>query len=265
MRDRWFRMVVTIATSATIACSDEAVESVTAPKPAAMPAAPATNQFPYYWEFSFTPTIASIQISSDAYFEADNLTFVATARVSFTWSNDVSARLDAWLLNKQGQTVNRSSSGMTYSRFALPVAAGDSTLVVRVSTNNITCGLVGKHSYEGRASQIAIDARLVQITLFTQGIQTTNGADVTQPACPPTTGCEAGPATRVVSGSTGILASTTDCDDAPTPPGGGGEDEFMVCFALWRELWVWDYASGTFQLSSTWFLGVICYINVLMT
>jgi hypothetical protein len=250
-------MVVTIATSATIACGDEAVDSVTAPRPAAMPAAPATNQWPYYWEFSGTPSIASIQISSNAYFDADYLTLVATARVSFTWSNDVSAKLEAWLLNQQGQTVNRSSAGMTFSRFALPVASGDSTLVVRVSTNNIKCGLVGKHSYEGRASQIAIDARLIQITLFTQGIQTTNGADVQQPACPPPTGCEQQPVSRVIGGSTGILASTTNCDDAPAPPDGGGE-EFMVCFIVWREWWVWDSNSG-YHLIATWPIGVTCY------
>lgn len=259
MRDRWFRMVVTIATSATIACGDEAVDSVTAPNPAAMPAAPATNLYPYYWEFSGTPSTASIQIASNAYFEADNLTFVATARVSFTWSNEVSARLDAWLLNAQGQTVNRSSAGMTYNRFMLPVAAGDSTLVVRVSTNNIKCGLVGKHSYEGRASQIAIDARLVQITLYTQGIQTTNGGDVLQPACPPPSTCEPDPATRVVSGSTGILASTNDCDDAPSMPGGGGGEEFTVCYAVYRELWLWDYANNYYHLAAVWFVGVVCY------
>lgn len=260
MRDRWFRMVVTIATSATLACSDEAVDAVTAPKPAAMPASPATNLYPYYWEFSFTPSVASIQISSNAYFEADNLTLVATARVSFTWSNDVTARLDAWLLNQQGQTVNRSSAGMTYTRFALPVASGDSTLVVRVSTNNIKCGLVGKHSYEGRASQIAIDTRLVQITLFTQGIQTTNGPDVTQPACPPPSGCEQEPVTRVISGATGILASAANCDDAPAAPGGGGE-EFMVCYAIWRELWLWDMVSGTLRLVASWPIGITCYMT----
>ena len=72
MRDRWFRMVVTIATSATIACGDEAVDSVTAPKPAAMPAEPATSQWPSVWEFAGYPTAASIQISSNAYFTADN-------------------------------------------------------------------------------------------------------------------------------------------------------------------------------------------------
>jgi hypothetical protein len=262
MRDRWFRMVVTIATSATIACGDEAVDSVTAPKPAAMPAAPATNQWPYVWEFATEPSFVSIQISSDAYFEADNLTFVATARVSFTWSNDVSAKLDAWLLNTNGQTINRSSAGMSYSRFALPVAAGDTTLVVQLSTNNIKCGLVGKHSFEGRASQIAIDAKLIQITLFTQGIQTTNGADVQQPACPPPSGCEQQPVSRLASGTTGILASTTDCDYSPIPPGGGSE-EFQVCFAVWRELWIWDYISRTLHLAAEWLVGVICYITTM--
>lgn len=262
MRDRWFRMVVTIATSATIACGDEAVDSVTAPKPAAMPAAPATNQWPYIWEYNGTPTVASIQISSEANFATDNLSFEATARVTFTWSNDVSAKLDAWLLNKEGQTVNRSSAGMTYNRFALPVAAGDSTLVVRLSTNNVTCGLVGKHSYEGRASQIAIDAKLVQIMLFSQGIQTTNGADVVQPACPPPPGCEQEPVNRVVSGTTGILASTTGCNGAPVPPFSGSE-EFEVCFRVWRELWIWDYYTRAFSLAATWLVAVICYITTM--
>jgi hypothetical protein len=255
-------MVVTIATSATIACGDEAVDSVTAPKPAAMPAPPVTNQWPYVWEFAGQPTFASIQISSDAYFEADNLSFVATAHISFTWSNDVTGKLEAWLLNKQGQTINRSSAGMSYSRFAIPVAGGDSTLVVRLSTNNITCGLVGKHSFEGRASQIAIDAKLVQITLFTQGIQTTNGADVQQPACPPPPGCQQQPVTRVVSSPTAVLTSTTDCDNSPTPPGGGSEG-IEVCFAVWRELWLWNLTTNTLQLVATWMIGVICYVTTM--
>jgi hypothetical protein len=264
MRDRWFRMVVTIATSATIACGDEAVDSVTAPKPAAMPVVPATNQWPYTWEFSGQPSAVSLQISSDAHFTADNLSFEATARVSFTWSNDVSAKLDVSLLNKDGQTINRSSAGMSYHRFALPVASGDSTLVVRISTNNITCGLVGKHSYEGRASQIAIDAKLIQITLFTQGIQTTNGADVQQPACPPPPGCEQDPVNRVVSGATGILASATNCDYSPLPPGAGSE-EFQVCFAVWRELWVWNYYLRSHTLVATWLVGMFCYITTMET
>lgn len=262
MRDRWFRMVVTIATSATIACGDEAVDPVTAPNPAAMPATPAANQWPYQWTYNGIPSAVSIQISSRAYFEADNLSFVATAQVSFTWSNDVSAKLEAWLLNKEGQTVNSSSAGMTYNRFALPVAAGDSTLVVRVSTNNTTCGLVGKHSYEGRASQIAIDAKLVQITLFSHGIQTTNGGDVVQPACPPPPGCEQEPVNRVVSGSTGILASSIGCDGAPAPPFGGSE-AFEVCFRIWRELWIWDYYTRAFSLAATWMVAILCYITTM--
>ena len=262
MRERWFRMVVTIAASATIACGDEAVDAVTAPKPSAMPGTPATNQWPYMWEFNNTPMAASIRISSDAWFEAGNLSFIATAHVSFTWSNDVNAKLEASLVNTQGQTINSSSAGMAYSRFALPVAAGDSTLVVRVSTNNTTCGLVGKHSYQGRASQIAIDAKLVQITLFTQGIQTTNGPDVTQSACPPPPGCEQPPVTRVVGGTAGVLASTTNCEHAPTPPSGGSE-QFEVCFRLWRELWVWDYLSRSYNIAATWIVAVICYITTM--
>jgi len=148
---------------------------------------------------------------------------------------------------------------MTYYRFAIPVASGDSTLVVRISTNNTTCGLVGKHTFEGKASQIAIDAKIVQITLATQGIQTTNGPDVQQPACPEPPGCEEEPASRVISGSNGALASASDCG-APAPPGGGSED-FVVCFIVWRELWLWDFVNHIFQFITMWPVGLVCYNN----
>lgn len=260
MRHRWFRMVMTIATSASIACGDEAVDQVTAPKPAATPVTPAANQLPYFWEFYGTPTAVGIQISSNASFENDHRDFVANAFVSFSWANDVSAKLDAWLLNKQGQTINRSSAGMTFYRIALPVQRGDSTMTVRLSTNNITCGLVGKHSFEGKAAQVAIDAQIVTITLFSQTIGTTNGPDVLQPPCPPEP-CAVEPVSRVVSGHTGVLASetTTECVE-PMPPG-GGEEEFEVCFTVWRELWVWDYMSGSYTLAAEWIIGVICYMT----
>ena len=263
MRDRWFRMVMTIATSATIACGDEAVDAVTAPEPAAMPATPATNQWPYLEEYNGFTATSSIRISSDAWFEADNLTFTAEARVSFTWANDVSAKLDAWLLNNQGQTINRSSASMSFQRMALPVPSGDSTVVVRVSTNNTKCGLVGKHSYEGRAAQVAIDARLVQIILFSQGIGTTNGGDVLQPACPPPSGCEQQPVSRVVGGTSGILASPLSCDYPFLPPIEGTE-EFEVCVRIWRELWIWDYYSRVYFLNAEWIIGAICYITTMM-
>jgi hypothetical protein len=260
MRDRWFRVVMTIATSATIACGDEAVEQVTAPKPAATPVTPVANQWPYIWEFNATPTAVGIQISSNARFENDNRDFVASAFVSFYWANDVSAKLDAWLLNKAGQTINSGSAGMTFYRIALPVQRGDSTMTVRISTNNTTCGLVGKHSFEGRAAQIAIDAQIVQITLFSHTIGKTSGADVLQPVCPPEP-CEAEPVSRVISGHTGVLASeSTDCG-VPIPPEGGGDEEFEVCFAVWRELWTWDYLTNTFQFITQWLLGVICFMT----
>ena len=254
-------MVVTIATSATIACGDEAVDSVTAPKPAAMPAVPSTNQFPYLWEYNGFTAAASIQISSDAHFEPDNLTFVASAHFSFTWSNDVTGKLDVSLLNKQGQTINRSSASMSFQRWALPVQRGDTTIVVRLSTNNTTCGLVGKHSYEGRAAQVAIDASLIQITLFSQGIGTTNGPDAAQPACPLPAGCEEAPVYRVSSVATGVPAPTITCGGIPAPP--GGEEEFEVCFTVWRELWIWDYYSRTYNLDMTWIIGAICYITTM--
>ena len=261
MRDRWFRMVVTIATSATIACGDEAVDPVTAPNLAARPAVPATNQWPYLWEFSATPTAGSIEISSDAHFDTDYLTFIAEATISFTWSNDVSGKLDAWLLNKQGQTINRSSASMAFQRWALPVPSGDSTVVVQVSTNNTTCGLVGKHSYEGRAATVAIDAKLVQITLFSQAIGATNGPDVLQPACPIPAGCQEVPVYRVSSGITGVPAPTLVCGGIPAPP--GGEEEFEVCFTVWRELWIWDYLSRTYNLDTSWLIGAYCYVTTM--
>lgn len=259
MRDRWFRMVVTIATSATVACGDEAVDKVTAPNPAATPVIPAANQWPYVWEFNGTPTAVGIQISSNASFENDNRDFVANAFVSFWWANDVSAKLDASLLNKQGQTINKGSAGMAFYRIALPVPRGDSTMTVRISTNNTTCGLTGKHSYEGKAAQVAIDAQIVTIRLFSHEIGMTNGPDVLQPPCPPEE-CEAEPVSRVISGHTGVLAAeSTDCD-VPSPPSGGDEVVFEICLTVWRELWIWDYQSNTYTLNTSWIIGVICYV-----
>jgi hypothetical protein len=80
MRDRWFRVVVTIATSATIACGDAAVDPVTAPELAAKPATPVAAQFPYIWDFATyeIPTNAlGMQIAASPRFEDDYLTFVA--------------------------------------------------------------------------------------------------------------------------------------------------------------------------------------------
>ena len=42
-------------------------------------------------------------------------------------------------------------------------------------------------------------------------------------------------------------------------PGGGGGEEITVCFAVYRELWLWDYAYNFYRLAAVWFLGVVCY------
>jgi len=264
MRNRCFRMVGTIATSATIACGDAAVDNVSAPGSAAIPSTPVANQWPYEWEYFYggIPSTIGIQISGTSTFVDGNRTFVVRARVSFQWVNDVSARIDAWLLNKNGQTVNSGSAEMSYQRLALPVPQGDTTFTVRISTNNITCGLVGKASYEGSAAAVALDAKLVQIVLYKQSVGKTTLADVLQPECPPPSSCDE-PVTRVIAGAPGILASEgEDCDDAPAPPD-GGDEEFMVCFTVWREVWFWDYLSGTYQMSMTWIIAMYCYVTTL--
>jgi hypothetical protein len=149
-----------------------------------------------------------------------------------------------------------------WKRLALPVPAGDTTLTVRLSTNGITCGLIGKSSYSGSAAQVALNVSLLQITLYQQSVTNTNAPDVMQPPCPPPPGCEEAPANRVLSGTTGILASEgEDCvDDASAPPGGGGDDDFEVCYTVWRELWIWDYWSQTYTLSAEWIIGTYCYV-----
>jgi hypothetical protein len=255
-------MVVTFATSVTIACGDAAVDSVTAPKLAAKPATPVAEQFPFYWE---VPPEAAIGIEIDArpWFEDNNNTFVVSAHISFSWANQVSAMVDAWLLNKSGQTVNSGKAGLSYERFGLPVAAGDTTLTVRISTNNITCGLIGKGSYAGSAALMALDVRAVQLKLFGKAISTTTTEDVPQPECPPPPGCEQAPATRVVGATTGALAISTDCPPSWFPPTEGNE-EFYVCFRIWLEIWVYDYFSGTFYLDWSSIVGMYCYVTTMM-
>ena len=246
MRDRYRSMVATIATGAMLACGDAAVEDVTAPPLAATPAPPVTSTWPTVSEVTNAgiPNAIGIQITLSPRFEKNNTEFVVDARVQFQWSNDVSASVKAWVINNGGTTLNSGSAGMQYSRLALPVASGDTTFTVRISTNGFTCDLIGKSSSEGKASTIALDTRLVAINLWQQTALPTNGPDVSQPKCgdgvPP--GCE-GPATRVVAGATGILKTeAADCDDAPAPPGGGGSGggTMEICYTIWREFWIYD-------------------------
>lgn len=268
MRDRYRSLVATIATSALIACGDAAVGDVTAPRLAATPAAPVADEWPSVDDYTANDISSAIgiRISVDARFEDDYKTFVVVGSVHFEWANEVLATVTASLITQDGNVVNSGSAGMGYARLALPVPQGDTTLTVRISTNYVTCGLIGKSSYSGTASAKALDVKLVQITLWSQTIPTTNGPDVLQPACPPYTPpppdeCES-PITRVISGTIGALTTEAeDCpDDNTAPSGSGGDDYVEVCYTVWRELWYWDPIWG-FQLVDEWFVGTFCYLS----
>jgi hypothetical protein len=263
MHYRYLSVVATIVAGSMIACSDAAVDHVTAPRSTVTPAAPVANEWPTEDELAAAgmPSGIGFTISSNAWFEDNNRSFVAQASVHFEWVNEASARLHASLLNPAGATVNSGSAEVAYKRVAVPVSRGDTTLTVRISTNNVTCGLLGKHNYSGRGALNALDASLIQIVLFQKQVGETNGADVPESACPPSDGCEE-PVARVTAGTMGILASeSTDCeDDAPAPPG-GGHDEIEVCYAVWVQIWVFDWARGTFWLLLEYFGGVFCYMT----
>lgn len=270
MRTRYFNVVATIATSALFACSDAAVDEVTAPRIAATPAVPVTAEWPYVWEYADNeiPSAIGLSIRTDARFEDEYRTFVVDAHIHFEWSNEVSASLNAQLVDQYGTIVNSGSAGMSYKRAVLPVPSGDTTFTVRISTNNRTCGLLGRHSYKGSAGQRAINVNFLQVTLWEQILYETTGADVLQPACPPPPDDCATPASRVLGGVTGILASEQEgCEDAPAPPppSGGGGEEIELCYVIWRELWIWDYLLNTLQIVAEWPVGLICYYTTYMT
>ena len=262
MRDRCLRMAVTFATSALFACGDAAVDPVTAPQLAAKPATPVAGQYPYTWELANTSSSIGIQITAYPRFLNGYSLFVVDARVTFQWANDVSAGLKGWLLNEQGATTNSSEANMHYTRLGLPVAFGDTIFTVRVAASS-TCGLIGKSAYRGEAITYALDAKLVQIKVWSQGIGWTNAPDVLQPECPPPPPpdeCEtdSGPVYRVTAATSGAVASTTEScdDDAPTAPSGGGT--VTVCYTVWRELWIRDETTGEETLVDAWVLGTVC-------
>jgi hypothetical protein len=238
MHHRYFSVVATIATSAMIACGDAAVDKITAPRPAVTPVTPVMNDWPSEDEFvaNEIPGAIGIQISGYPRFEDNYRWFVVEARVRFQWANEVSAKVNASLINKSGATINQGSAGMSYKRLALPVASGDTTLTVKISTNNILCGLIGKSSYEGQAAQRALNLNLIQILLWDQTITVTNLPDVLEPVC-----------------------------DAPEPPSEGGGEEVEVCYTVWREVWVWNWAYRTFYLYAEIPLGTFCYVENQMT
>jgi len=261
MRERSVGLVATIATSLTIACSDAAVENFTAPPIAATPASPVTNEFPTVEELLASGASASalgLQITVSPYFVPDYRTFVVDGTIRFQASNEVSATVSGWLINQNGQKINEGSAGFGMTRFGLPVPYGDSTVQIRIVSNNITCGLTGKSSYKGFANVRAVGV----VPLFTFTIEPTNGRDVLQPVCPPPPPpppdeCD-GPANRVIGGASGILASVSgDCDDAPSAP--SGSDPVEVCYIVWRQLWTYDLITKQLKLVAQWPIGVQCY------
>jgi hypothetical protein len=255
-------MVATIATGAMLACGDAAVGDVTAPPLAATPAPPVADTWPTVDEITDAgiPNAIGIQISLNPRFEDNYNSFVLDARVQFQWANEVSASAKAWVINRGGTTINSGSTGMSYKRLAIPVASGDTTFTIRVSTNGFTCDLTGKSSAEGSARVNALDVKLVQILLWEQVAPTTTGPDVLQPTCetedPPD--CDV-PASRVVAGATGLLASeSTDCEDAPAPPTGGDVTTVEVCYTVWREYWIYDYDTQRSYLVGVFPIGTYC-------
>ena len=187
MRDRFLIVVATIAASVFTACSDAAVDQVTAPPSTATPAEPVAAMWPTeaeYESLEASGAAIGIQIDLKPYFSADTQTFVVEAQVHFQWANDVSATVWASLVNRSGTVINSSEAGMAYQRFGMPVAKGDTTFVVRVSTGNIKCGLTGKSAYAGHAYTKAIDAKFLVFNLWEQQILKTHGDDVVLPDCP---------------------------------------------------------------------------------
>jgi hypothetical protein len=261
MRDRYHSLVLTIATGAMLACGDAAVGDVTAPPLAATPAPPVADNWPTVDEITSAgiTNAIGIQITLDPRFENNNTEFVVDARVRFQWANEVSATARAWVINRAGTTLNSGSAGMGYKRFGLPVSSGDTTFTVRISTNGFTCDLTGKSSGEGTARVNAIDAKLIQILLWEQTAPTTTGPDVLQPTCNTEVpgDCDA-PASRVVAGATGILASeSSDCEDSSAPTGGGGTT-VEVCYTVWREYWWYDLYTGEYELYAVLPIGTYC-------
>lgn len=275
MPDRYLRMAVTFATSALLACGDAAVDDVTAPTLAAKPATPVAAQYPYTWELEGTSNAIGIQMAPSTRFENNNTVFVVDVRVTFQWANDVSAQVKASLVNENGTTVNSAEAAMHYTRLAVPVVSGDTTFTLRVTTS-ITCGLIGKATYSGSAKTIALDVRLVQLTLWSQSVGPTTAPDVSQPACPPPPPpppdeCETDAVYRLNSSVAPVVSYEEGCDeDPPTAPSGGEEaptapsegETITICYTVWREYWVYDYSTDSLTLMGEWLLGTYCVTAV---
>lgn len=252
MHHRYSSVVATIAAGLLMACGDARLDDVTAPRPAATPATPVANQYPTEAAIveAGVPTTIGMRIDTDAWFEFDHKWFAVNARVRFDWANYVSATLRASLVNQGGTRINDGQASMTWYRLFVPVAYGDTTFRVRISTNNNTCGLTGKHEYVGTAAQRAIDSRLITISLYEQNLGPTTGRDVSQPACPPPDDCTLNPWDAAAASCT---------SDAPEAPTGGGSEPEEVCFDVWQELWIYDFETGRFELWGEWYIGRYCY------
>ena len=260
MPDRFLRMAGTFATSALLACGDAAVDEVTAPTLAAKPATPVAAQYPYTWELEGTSSAIGIQMYPRPRWENNYTVFAVDVRVMFQWANDVSAQVKATILNQSGSVINYGEAAMHYTRLGLPVASGDTTFSVRVPTS-ITCGLLGKTTYSGKASTIALDVRLIQLTLWSQSAGPTTAPDNLQPACPPapppTDECENDAVYRLTSATAAVASYEEGCEDeAPTAPSGGGT--VTICYTVWREYWILDLRSYTYTLSGEWPIGTFC-------
>jgi hypothetical protein len=224
MRTRYLIVVATIATNGLTACSDAAVDQVTAPPSAATPVQPVANTWPSVEEYE-TNEISSaigIQITPNPYFSADTLTFVVEAQVKFQWANDVGATIWASIINRK-------------------------------------CGLTGKAAYAGHAYTKAIDTKLLVFNLWEQEVGKTNAPDVVLPDCPeePET-CE--PVSRVIGGAPAALPSTSGCDDeAPAPPSGTSEP-VEVCYVIWREFWIIDLTTYQRTLLYAYPVGLYCFV-----
>lgn len=262
MRNRIPSVVATIVAGVTLACNDAAVDQVTAPPLAATPARPVLINYPGTWEYEAAgiPAAIGMRITTTPEFEIDWQLFTVRARVSFEWANLVTASLNTSLVDGTGKTVNSGSAGVRYSRFLLPVSQGDTTISVSILTHGQKCGLMGRHTYSGSSAQMAVNFSFAQMAIWEHGILPTSGTDLMQPACPPPPpDCDAEPASRIIGGAGGVLASEADCD-APAPPNGGGSsDPIEVCYTIWREFWIFDLLTWKFRLIASIPIGVYCY------
>jgi hypothetical protein len=258
-------MVATIATSVTLACGDARLDDVTAPSPAAMPVTPVANEWPTEEEIAAAgvPSAIGMKIDLTPWFATDNLYFIVDAKISFSWANYVSATIKASLINASGQQINSGQTALSWYRMVVPVPSGDTTLTVRIATNNTTCGLTGRSSSAGKAAQRALSAGLFIVDIYEHSIGETSGPDVLQPKCPPDD-CDNTASSRVISGTSGVLRSESDgCPDAPAPPiSGGGDDDpepTLVCFNVWREFWSVNLLTHQYSLTGQVFIGTFCY------